>query len=99
MIRWIATWSDRTLPTQQGDHDLNPLETAMKRSYLRIPLIFTALGTAMATASAAAASAAAASVATATTATAKPDWTFDGAIHNNSLAVSPDETIAVPSYS
>lgn len=26
-------------------------------------------------------------------------WTFDGAIHNNSLAVSPDETIAVASYS
>jgi YVTN family beta-propeller protein len=26
-------------------------------------------------------------------------WTFDGNIHNNSLAVSPDETIAVASYS
>ncbi|PRC93415.1 YncE family protein [Solimicrobium silvestre] len=26
-------------------------------------------------------------------------WTFDGAIHNNSLAVSPDETMAVASYS
>ncbi|MDR3481440.1 MAG: beta-propeller fold lactonase family protein [Burkholderiaceae bacterium] len=26
-------------------------------------------------------------------------WTFDGAIHNNSLAISPDETIAVASYS
>lgn len=26
-------------------------------------------------------------------------WTFDGAIHNNSLAVSPDETTAVASYS
>ncbi|MCY0388439.1 beta-propeller fold lactonase family protein [Robbsia sp. Bb-Pol-6] len=26
-------------------------------------------------------------------------WTFDGAIHNNSLALSPDETLAVVSYS
>jgi oxalate decarboxylase len=30
---------------------------------------------------------------------ASPRWTFDGAIHNNSLAISPDETIAVASYS
>jgi YVTN family beta-propeller protein len=26
-------------------------------------------------------------------------WTFDGAIHNNSLALSPDQTMAVASYS
>ena len=26
-------------------------------------------------------------------------WTFDGSIHNNSLAVSPDERAAVVSYS
>jgi YVTN family beta-propeller protein len=30
---------------------------------------------------------------------AEPRWTFDGAIHNNSLALSPDETMAVASYS
>src|SRR5215475_2484038 len=34
-----------------------------------------------------------------TAAAVTPRWTFDGAIHNNSLAVSPDETIAVASYS
>ncbi|PRC93131.1 YncE family protein [Solimicrobium silvestre] len=33
------------------------------------------------------------------TSAAEPRWTFDGAIHNNSLAISPDETIAVASYS
>ncbi|MET3717384.1 hypothetical protein ABMD26_003632 [Pseudomonas sp. PvP001] len=26
---------------------------------------------------------------------AEDRWTFDGAIHNNSLAISPDETTAV----
>jgi YVTN family beta-propeller protein len=56
----------------------------MKPTHLRIPLIATVLGAAM--------SAAAADP-------AMPGWTFDGAIHNNSLAVSPDETIAVASYS
>lgn len=30
---------------------------------------------------------------------AEDRWTFDGAIHNNSLAISPDETTAVASYS
>lgn len=39
------------------------------------------------------------STAAADNATSAGRWTFDGAIHNNSLAVSPDETIAVASYS
>lgn len=30
---------------------------------------------------------------------AEARWTFDGDIHNNSLAVSPDEKTAVASYS
>ena len=36
---------------------------------------------------------------TCTATPADPRWTFDGNIHNNSLAVSPDESLAVASYS
>lgn len=32
-------------------------------------------------------------------AAAEPRWTFDGGIHNNSLALSPDQGLAVASYS
>lgn len=35
----------------------------------------------------------------AASASATQRWTFDGAIHNNSLALSPDEGTAVVSYS
>ena len=71
----------------------------MKHPHLRIPLITTVLGTAMTTAATVAPALTPLASVPATVAAAMPRWTFDGAIHNNSLAVSPDETIAVASYS
>src|SRR5262245_6166232 len=95
----MARFGARKLPTQQGSTHPNPPETAMKHPQLRVPLIVTVLGTAMTTAAAATpALTPIASVPEAAVA-AMPRWTFDGAIHNNSLAISPDEAIAVASYS
>src|SRR5262245_8527405 len=71
----------------------------MRHPYLRVSLIATVLGTAMTAAAAdTPALTPVASVPEAVVA-AMPRWTFDGAIHNNSLASGPDETIAVASYS
>src|SRR5215470_10677403 len=71
----------------------------MKHPRVRIPLIATVLGTAMATAATVTPALASPASAPETVVAALPRWTFDGAIHNNSLAVSPDEAIAVASYS
>src|SRR5215813_5468330 len=71
----------------------------MKYPQLRIPLIATVLGAAMTTASAVTPALTAPASVARTMVAAMPRWTFDGAIRNNSLAVSPDETIAVASYS
>jgi YVTN family beta-propeller protein len=71
----------------------------MKRPQLRIPLIAAALGTAVTTAATATPALTPLASVPETAAAPMPRWTFDGAIHNNSLAVSPDETIAVASYS
>ena len=70
----------------------------MKHMTFTVTLCLAALAAAYSTAGMAAEPASAMS-ATSTAPAAAARWTFDGGIHNNSLAVSPDERTAVVSYS